>query len=87
MNTEKLSNEAQNPPLSKTAVSCRFIGGFQDTRTNGEDFAITPYLFGVWVQEEIIKVYGMGLCWGFYSIYIGIGFNIPKGYGGFRVFS
>lgn len=65
----------------------KIVSGFQNTRKNKEDFAITPYLFGVWIQEEIIKVYGMGLCWGFYSIYIGIGFNIPKGYGGFRVIS
>ena len=65
----------------------KIISGFQDTRTNKEDFAITPYLFGVWVSGKIIKVYGIGLCWGFYSIFVGIGFNIPKGYSGFRVIS
>jgi hypothetical protein len=54
-----------------------FVLGFQDTRTNGEDFAITPYLFSVYVNKTI-KVFGIGLCWGWYSIYIGIGFNLPK---------
>ena len=65
----------------------KIVSGFQDTRKNKEDFALTPYLFGILVKEKLIKVYGIGLCWGFYSIYIGIGFNIPKGYGGFRVIS
>ena len=63
----------------------RIIGGYQDTRTNEEDFALTPYLFGVFVRGEIIKVYGIGLCWGFYSVYIGVGFNIPKDYKSFQI--
>lgn len=61
----------------------RVIGGYQNTKTNNEDFAITPYLFGVYCKGKI-KVYGIGLCWGFHSIYIGLGFNIPKGYEGFK---
>lgn len=56
----------------------RILGGYQDTRTNKEDFALTPYLFGVYVNGKIIKVYGIGFCWGWISIFIGIGFNIPK---------
>lgn len=56
----------------------RLIGGFQDTRTNGEDFALTPFLSSVWVNGEIIKVYGIGLCWGWYSVYLAVGINIPK---------
>lgn len=63
----------------------KILSGFQDTRLNKEDFALTPYLFGVFVTEIKIKVYGIGICWGFYSFYIGIGFGIPKGYGGFRI--
>ncbi len=62
----------------------KIISGYQDTRTNKEDFAITPYLFGVWLNGERIKVYGIGVCWGFYSLFIGIGFNIPKEYPTFR---
>jgi hypothetical protein len=58
----------------------RLQGGFQDTRKNNEDFALTPYLFSVWVTGQIISIYGIGLCWGYYSIYIGFGFNIPKGF-------
>ncbi len=83
MNAENNQNEA----LNKTDVSCRFIGGFQDTRTNKEDFAITPYLFGVWVTGEIIKVRGLGICWGYYSVYLGLGWNIPKNYPTFKVLS
>ena len=77
----------ENKALSKTRVSCRFIGGFQDTRTNKEDFALTPYLFGVCVTGEIIKVRGIGICWGYYSIYLGLGWNIPKEYPSFKVWS
>jgi hypothetical protein len=54
-----------------------FVLGFQDTRTNSEDFAITPYIFGVYVNLKI-KVFGLGICWGWYSAYAGIGFNLPK---------
>jgi hypothetical protein len=56
----------------------RLQGGFQDTRKNNEDFALTPYIFVVSFTGEIISVYGLGLCWGYYSIYFGLGFNIPK---------
>jgi len=63
----------------------RIIGGYQDTRTNNEDFAITPFLFGVWSNGVIVKIFGIGICWGFYSVYIGIGFGIPKKYPSFKV--
>lgn len=56
----------------------KILHGFQDTRTNSEDFALTPYLFSVWVNGSVLKVCGIGLCWGFYSYYIGVGFGIPK---------
>lgn len=62
----------------------RIIGGYQNTKANGEDLAITPYLFGVCVNGKIIKVFGIGFCWIFHSFYIGIGFNIPKKYPSFK---
>lgn len=62
----------------------RIIGGYQDTRKNGEDFAITPYLFGVLMIGSIMCVYGIGICWGWHSAYIGIGKNIPKDYPSFK---
>ena len=61
------------------------IGGYQDTRTNNEDIALTPYLYGVFVKGDIIKVFGFGLCWGYYSIYVGLGFNLPKEHRGFKI--
>lgn len=67
----------------KTKLNIRIIGGYQDTRTNKEDIALTPYLFGVYVNGEILKVRGIGLCWLYYSVYIGFGLNIPKEAPGF----
>lgn len=65
----------------------KIIGGYQNTKLNKEDFAITPYLFGVWTTLEIVSVYGIGLCWGHHSAYIGFGFGIPKGYPTFKFLS
>jgi hypothetical protein len=65
---------------AKKNYKIRLMSGFQDTRSNQEDFAITPYLFGVYVKIDKPSVYGFGICWGFYSIYFGLGFNIPKGF-------
>lgn len=73
--------------IYKSIGGCRFVGGFQDTRNNGEDFALTPYLFGVWINGEIIKVSGLGICWGYYSVYLGLGWNIPKNYPNFIMLS
>jgi hypothetical protein len=60
------------------------VSGFHNTKKVGEDFAITPYLFSVIVNGDIIKVFGIGICWGYYSFYIGIGYNIPEKYRGFK---
>lgn len=62
----------------------RFVCGYQDTRTIGADLALTPYLFRVWVNGKAIIVVGIGLCWLYYSFYIGFGFGLPKGYGGYK---
>jgi len=58
----------------------RIIGGYQDTRKNNEDFAITPFLFRVWVKDADYKIAGIGICWGWMSIHFSLGFNLPKGY-------
>lgn len=89
MNTKKVQQTNNNPSAGsiKPLINLRLIGGFQDTRTNKEDFALTPYLFGVWLNGEIIKVYGIGVCWGYYSVYLGLGWNIPKGYPSFKILS
>jgi hypothetical protein len=65
-------------------MKANIVSGFQDTRTNNEDFAITPYLFSVHVNKSL-KIFGIGFCWGFYAIYIGIGFNVPNGQTGFKI--
>lgn len=58
----------------------RIQSGYQDTRTNNEDIALTPYLFGVYVNESSARIYGIGLCWIHSSIFVGIGINVPKQY-------
>ena len=43
---------------------------------------------GKFIRDAIsdkIKVYGFGICWGFHSVYIGIGFNIPQDYPSFTI--
>lgn len=63
----------------------KLIGGFQNTKLNNEDFAITPFLFGVFVKGKIISIYGIGICWGYYAVYVGFGFGIPKSYPNFKI--
>ena len=82
-----MTNKITEQPFCQTRVGCRLIGGFQDTRLNKEDFALTPDLFGVWVIGKTIKVRGIGICFGYYSVYLGLGCNIPKDYPSFKVLS
>lgn len=63
----------------------RFMSGYQDTRRNREDLALTPYIFGVKANYNKSKVIGIGICWIYYAIYIGIGINIPKKYPWFYI--
>lgn len=59
------------------------VGGTQDTRSNGEDFALTPYLFSVVSTKQLFKIYGIGICWGWWCIHFGIMLNTPKALGKF----
>lgn len=56
----------------------RLVYGYQSTKKNEEDFAITPYLFSVFVYRKVLKIFGIGFCWGWASFYIGLGFGVPK---------
>ena len=56
-----------------------------DTRTNKEDFVLTPFLFGIHAKKA--KLIGIGICWGWWSLSIGIAFALPKGIKSFQVFS
>ena len=69
---------------NKSRVKWIVAGGFKDTRINNEDFALTPYLFGVWANIRIIKVIGIGICWGYYAGYLALIRNPPKGFPRFR---
>lgn len=62
----------------------KIFTGYSDTRSNNEDFAITPYISSILVNTDI-KVIGIGLCWGYFSIFIAIGKNLPKGYPFFKI--
>lgn len=57
--------------------------GFKDTRKNKEDFALTPYLFWVWVNKpwpdkSRFLAFGIGLTWGWWAVCIGLAFNPPE---------
>lgn len=64
----------------------RILLAYQNTRTNKEDIALTPYLFGV-LHKGDIKIYGIGICWFYQSLALMIGFNVPKTFLTFRNFS
>ena len=61
----------------------RILGGYQNTKAK-EDFALTPFLFSVWITGDVIKVYGIGISWGWWNCYIALGFNIPPNYKSFK---
>jgi len=61
----------------------KIIGGYEDTRDNGEDMALTPYLALVYYKGDV-KVYGLAICWIYFAAYIGIGINIPKNFPRFK---
>lgn len=57
----------------------RCFAGYQDTRINNEDFAITPYLFGVLTKKmpcyidnkkRTAIIIGIGFCWMHSATYI-----------------
>lgn len=59
--------------------------GHQDTRADGEDLALTPYLFLVNTKDlNTTKVIGFGICWIYFSIYMAVGYNVPKNLRGFN---
>ncbi len=61
------------------------IGGYLDTRTNNEDFAITLYVSGFWARRGTIIMVGLGITWGWWSLFLGLGFDLPKRIKRFRV--
>lgn len=62
----------------------RILGGYQNTKNSNEDFALTPYIFSVMVRVEKTRAFGLGICWGYYAAYLGIGFNVPKSFKSFK---
>lgn len=61
----------------------KIVGGYQNTKVNYEDLALTPYLFLV-NPSEIRKykclIIGIGICWLHQAVYIGLGVNLPRKY-------
>jgi hypothetical protein len=63
----------------------KIIGGYQNTKLNNEDFALTPFVFLVCPEKlKCLIIRGIGLCWGHHAVYIGVGFGIPKDFPCFR---
>lgn len=57
------------------------IIGYEDTRTNNEDLALTPYVsFVRALGKNKQQVYGLGLTWIHSSLFLGFGLNLPKDY-------
>lgn len=56
----------------------KIIAGYQNTKGK-EDFAITPYISGIWSKGKY-KVYGLSFCWGWWCVFISIALNAPKGF-------
>ena len=47
---------------------------YQDLRTSGKDFVLTPFLFGVWNK----KFRALSICLWWHAICIGIAYNPTK---------
>ena len=58
----------------------KFVRGIQDIRTNNEDFVLTPFIGLVNAVHKPLGIYGLSLNWGYYSVYLALGFNLPKEY-------
>jgi hypothetical protein len=54
----------------------KIFGGYQSTKGK-EDFALTPYLALVYVNNSY-QLYGLSLTWGYLTIFIAIGNKLPK---------
>lgn len=57
----------------------RILFNYQNTKGK-EDFALTPFLFGVWFKVESVKSIGIGICWGWYAFSISLCNGVPKGF-------
>ena len=68
-------------------MKVNFLSGYQNTKKNGEDFALTPYLFLVNGQNYESKCLGIGICWGYYGFFIAFATNIPKGFPFFKKYN
>jgi hypothetical protein len=58
----------------------KLVTGHMDTRSDGEDFALTPYLSSVNAKYNKGIIKGVALTWGYKSIFLALGINIPKNY-------
>lgn len=61
------------------------IGVYLDTRTNDEDFAVTPYLSVFHTDNGGVSATGLSITWGWWSLSLGLGINLPKGIKRFRI--
>jgi hypothetical protein len=61
-------------------MKIRIQTGFSDIRDNNEDIILTPSLGGLYAKNEVLEaiIIGVSINWIYYSIYIAIGFNVPK---------
>lgn len=58
----------------------KLVTGHMDTRSDGEDFAITPYFSLVSAKHGKGTIKGVALTWRYKSTFIALGINIPNNY-------
>jgi hypothetical protein len=66
-------------------MKIRPILTIRDASSGSHPFAITPYLIGAFFSHGKMTIFGLGICWGYYSATISIGINVPKHLKSFNV--
>ena len=56
----------------------KLLLGYSNGKRLKEDFAITPYLAAVYVNNEDFGVVGLSINWFYIGLFIAFGKNMPK---------
>ena len=58
----------------------KIVKGYQDTRTNNEDFLLTPAIGLVYSNSHDSVICGLAITFGWWSVFAALEFNLPKEY-------
>lgn len=59
---------------------------FTEKDNKDGDFALTPYLYPLNINNSGSKIMGLGIRWGIYSIAIAFGLNLPDDFPSYKHF-